>query len=90
MKFPFQRYIVCRGKIYGSKIIGGGPAPSHLRPLFCKIVCLMHPVDIDTRNMTRFQKLMSVYQEKGGLVHHAPVKYRINIIFYLNVKKIQP
>ena len=38
MKFPFQRYIVCYGKIYGSKIIGEGAAPSHLRLLFCKIV----------------------------------------------------
>ena len=34
MKFPFQRYIVCLGKIYGSKIIGG----ERLRLLFCKIV----------------------------------------------------
>ena len=25
MKFPFQQYIVCWGKIYGSKIICGGP-----------------------------------------------------------------
>ena len=25
VKFSFQRYIVCWGKIYGSKIIGGGP-----------------------------------------------------------------
>ena len=40
VKFPFQRYIICWGKIYGSKIIGGGEeaAPSHLRLLFCKIV----------------------------------------------------
>ena len=36
--FPFQRYIVCWGKIYRSKIIGEGDAPSHLRLLFCKIV----------------------------------------------------
>ena len=41
MKFPFQRYIVCYGKIYGSKIIGGGGASSHLRHLFCKIVYFM-------------------------------------------------
>ena len=38
MKFPFQRCIVCWGKVYGSKIIGGPGAPSHLRLLFCKIV----------------------------------------------------
>ena len=46
MKFPFQRYIVCWGKIYGSKIIGGGAAPSHLRLLFCKIVYIMMQINI--------------------------------------------
>ena len=41
VKFPFQRYIICWGKIYGSKSIGGGGGgggASHLRLLFCKIV----------------------------------------------------
>ena len=28
VKFPFQQYIVCWGKIYRSKIIGGGGATS--------------------------------------------------------------
>ena len=45
MKFPFQRYIVCWGKIYGSKIIGGGGAPSRLRLLFCKIVYMLNKDD---------------------------------------------
>ena len=43
VKFPFLRYIVCLGKIYGLNITdggggGGGGAPSHLRLLFCKYV----------------------------------------------------
>ena len=39
VKFPFQRYIVCWGKIYGLNITGGGGGtPSHLRLLFCKYV----------------------------------------------------
>ena len=42
MKFPFKRYMVCWGKVYGSKIIGGGAAPSHLRLLFCKIVYIIY------------------------------------------------
>ena len=40
VKFPFQRYIVFWGKIYGLNITGGGGggALSHLLLLFCKYV----------------------------------------------------
>ena len=45
VKFPFQRYIVCWGKVHGLNITGGGGggggAPSHLRLLFCKYVKLI-------------------------------------------------
>ena len=43
--FLFQQYIFCWGKIYGSKIIGGG-RPSHLRLLFCKIVWFLRTVGV--------------------------------------------
>ena len=41
-KFPFQRYIVCWGKICRSQLIGGGA--SYVSLLFCKMVNLLDPV----------------------------------------------
>ena len=76
MKFPFQRYIVCWGKIYGSKVIGGvgggggggRPEPS---PLFILQNCVhavvilkrLNPVVI-LKNV-HFQK-MFITQKRFG------------------------
>ena len=39
MKFPFQLYIVCWGKIYGSKIIGRGGAPRATSAFYSVKLC---------------------------------------------------
>ena len=39
MKFPFQRYIVCWGKIYGSKIIGEGGPPRATSAFYSVKLC---------------------------------------------------
>ena len=59
VKFLFLRYIVCWGKFYCSKIIGGGggvDAPSHLRLLICKIV-----YSFEARNL-EFSKCSEIFK----------------------------
>ena len=57
MKFLFQRYIVCWGKIYGSKIIGGGARPEPPPPFYSVKLC------IALRLEKSFKKFYGRYQD---------------------------
>ena len=48
MKFPFQRYIVCWGKVYGSKIIvGGWGAPQATSAFYSVKLCIIYQKNIN-------------------------------------------
>ena len=56
-----------------------------------KLRVIAHNFYIDTGRYDKYDKVSKTYiKTPKELVHYVPIKWKVNIIFYLNVDKIQP